>query len=216
MRCRRRGRRRSRCRCRSRGGCRSRLRGAWTGWRRGRRARLRAGGYGRTRPSLFRHLDARPVLAPQGNVLLRPGLSRGFALRRGSALGPAFGSAFGPCRLPGGYSAARRRRRFAGINLRDKLERLADRLVLGERNVGAKDGRHNARCRNHGAGDAITKHVASLRYSTARANPSGPERNDLKVTQMRSFWRKARTKIRVVNTLRFPPRFLAAALLKLP
>jgi hypothetical protein len=28
------------------------------------------------------------------------------------------------------------------------------------------------------------------------------------VTQMRSFWRKARTKIRVVNTLRFPPRFL--------
>jgi hypothetical protein len=150
--------------------------------------------------------------------LLRPRLSRGLALRRGSALGsafgPAFGSAFGSCRLPGGHSAARRRRRFAGINLRDKLERLADRLVLGERNVGAKDGRHNARCRNHGAGDAITKHVASLRYSTARANPSGPERNDLKVTQMRSFWRKARTKIRVVNTLRFPPRFLAAALLK--
>jgi hypothetical protein len=52
--------------------------------------------------------------------------------------------------------------------MRHKLEGFADRLVLGQSVAGEEAGCENAACQDDGAGDdAITKHVASLRYSYA-------------------------------------------------
>jgi hypothetical protein len=87
--------------------------------------------------------------------------------------------------------------------LRHQLERFADRLVLGESGARAKvQGKakgkasgQNARCRTHGAGDAITEHVASLRYSTpCKPIGTGQERPESDTNAV--FGAKARTKVR--------------------